>query len=163
MSASLRRAVAYFEGGAAADYGDETVALPADYFVGCEEPPLPRRRGQAGDNDYDEIYAERRPPTQLALVPQQRATFCLIAPREFNDAQEIADRFCGGAAVFCNLQGCEAALARRLTDFCSGLAYALEGSLAGRGEGLLLLVPHNVELSSEAAAGPQAQAFFNQI
>jgi cell division inhibitor SepF len=97
------------------------------------------------------------------VVRPQAATFCLLSPQEFNDAQQIADRFRSDAAVICNLQGCEPALARRLTDFCSGLAYALEGSLERLDDRVLLLAPHDVELSGGAVAGLQAKAFFNQI
>ena len=92
-----------------------------------------------------------------------RAEFCLVSPAEFNDAQQIADRFRRQAAVICNLQSCETALARRLTDFCSGLVYALDGSLQRLDDGLLLLAPRDLELSSEAAAGFLEKGFFNQI
>jgi FtsZ-interacting cell division protein YlmF len=159
LSASLRRAVAYFE---ATEFGDETVALPADYFVGQDEMTSPHRL-QAEASDYEEIYAERRTPSHLALVPAQRVTFCLLVPQEFNDAQRIADRFREGATVLCDLQGCGAALARRVTDFCSGLVYALEGSVTRLDGGVLLLAAHDVELAGEAAAGLQASAFFNQV
>jgi cell division inhibitor SepF len=84
-------------------------------------------------------------------------------PQAFNDAQQIADRFRSDATVICDLQGCEAPLARRLSDFCSGLVYALQGSLERLDDRVLLLAPHDVELSGGAAADALAKAFFDQI
>ena len=78
------------------------------------------------------------------------AQFCLLAPQQFNDAQQIADRFRAGAAVICNLQGCETTLAGRLADFCSGLAYALDGRLERLDDRILLLAPGTIALSHQA-------------
>ena len=90
------------------------------------------------------------------------AGFCLVAPQTFNDARQIGDRFRGDTAVICNLQGCETLVAQRLTDFCSGLAYCLDGTLQRLDEKLLVLSPRGVELSSEAAAGLLQEGLFSQ-
>lgn len=173
LSSSLRRAVGYFDGSAPDVYNDDTVALPLEFVPHPEEPPDVRRLPHRGAAEFDEIYAEEEPihrrrlgeraASPLALVCPPKVEFTLVSPVEFNDAQEIADRFRHQAAVICNLQGCEATLARRLVDFCSGLVYALDGSLQSLDDGLLLLAPSNVDLSSEAAAGYLAKGFFNQV
>jgi hypothetical protein len=78
MSASLRRAVAYFEGGAAADYGDETVALPADYFVGCEEPKKRNPRGSRPSRPKTPLRRRhrprRQPPDTLGQLQRETAS-----------------------------------------------------------------------------------------
>src|SRR5450759_1042306 len=84
-------------------------------------------------------------------------------PVEFEDAQQIADRLRAGTPFIVDLQSCGRDLSKRLTDFCSGLTYALEGSLQYIGEKVVLLAPHNVELSSEAPGGLQERRFFNQV
>ena len=82
-------------------------------------------------------------PASPASKPQ------LVAPRSFNDAQEIADRFRGGAAVILNLQETDAALGRRLIDFCSGLCYGLRGQMQRVGDRVFLVTPADVHLSPD--------------
>jgi cell division inhibitor SepF len=73
----------------------------------------------------------------------------LVAPRSFNDAQEVADRFRGGAPVILNLQETDAELGRRLIDFCSGLCYGLRGQMQRVGDRVFLVTPADVQLSAD--------------
>ena len=81
---------------------------------------------------------------------------------EFDDAQQIADRLKADTPVIVNMQSCQPELAKRLTDFCSGLTYALEGSLQRIDEKILLLAPHNADLSGAPTTGHPESGFFNQ-
>lgn len=131
-----------------------------------------RRHRGSGGSDFDDIYDEPSPhgpssqrpsPRALALVRPQRVEFALMAPRTFEEAQAIADRFRADIPVIVDLQGCEADLAERLTDFCSGLTYALEGGVQVVGKGILVLTPNRVELSGEPGSGLRANGFFNRV
>lgn len=73
----------------------------------------------------------------------------LVAPRSFNDAQEVADRFRGGAPVILNLQETDAELGRRLIDFCSGLCYGLRGNMQRVGDRVFLVTPAEVQLTPD--------------
>ncbi len=73
----------------------------------------------------------------------------LVAPRSFNDAQEVADRFRGGAPVILNLQETDAELGRRLIDFCSGLCYGLRGQMQRVGDRVFLVTPADVQLTAD--------------
>lgn len=73
----------------------------------------------------------------------------LVAPRSFNDAQEVADRFRGGAPVILNLQETDPELGRRLIDFCSGLCYGLRGQMQRVGDRVFLVTPADVQLSAD--------------
>ena len=151
------------------DYDDDAFAGPVEFEGGDEAP----RRERGGSADYDEIYrdeshrhspqARERAARPLALVRPPRIEFSLVTPQGFDDAQEIADRLRAGTPVIVDLQSCGRDLSKRLTDFCSGLIYALEGSLQYIGEKVVLLAPHNVELSSEVPGGLQERRFFNQV
>ena len=122
--------------------------------------------------DYDETYRDEalvrgRPPREpapkpLALVRPPHLEVLLLAPHDFDDAQQIADRLKAGGAVIVDLQSSGRELSRRLTDFCSRLTYALEARLQLVGEQVVLLAPANLELSSEAAGALQERRFFNQ-
>lgn len=130
--------------------------------------------------------AVRKPSPELAPVPPQRsssrrqssrsrprpveavpapagAQVHLVLPRSFNDAQQIADRFKQGVPVIVNLQNADQELSKRLVDFCSGLTYALNGSMQRVADRVFLLTPHNVQVSAEERARVlERGGFFNQ-
>jgi cell division inhibitor SepF len=73
----------------------------------------------------------------------------VVIPRSFNEAQEVADTFKGGAPVIMNLQEADRDLSRRLIDFASGLCYGLGGAMERVANSVYLLTPADVEVSAE--------------
>jgi cell division inhibitor SepF len=130
------------DGGQYDDYEDETHA-PRD--------------------EADRGYRERRDVRPVALEQPSDFEFVVVVPRNFDDAQQIADRVRGDASVIIELQGCDEELAKRLIDFCSGLTYALDGRLQYVADRTILLTPNRVELSGEATVGLREEGFFNRI
>jgi cell division inhibitor SepF len=123
----------------------------------------PKRGAGVG---FDEIYAEAPVPRErqvraLHLVSSPALSFAVQAPRSFEEAQQIADAFRRDSCVSVDLQGCEPRLAKRLIDFCSGLAYALDGGLLFVERDVLVLAPHHVELA-DGATGTRT-GFYNQL
>ncbi len=173
LTQSLRAVVDQF--GGARDDSDDYYDYDEDAFAGqaeYERDEAPRR-GRGRSADYDDIYSDeplrRSPPVReraarpLALVRPPRLGFSLVTPRDFEAAQQIADHLRADSLVIVDLESCGRDLAERLTDFCSGLTYALEGSLQHISAQILLLAPHNVDLSSEALGGLRERRFFNQV
>ena len=85
-----------------------------------------------------------------------------VAPKNFNDAQDVADKFKEAIPVILNLQGADADLSKRLIDFASGLTYALDGGMQRIADKVFLLTPQNVEVSAEERARLIEKGFFNQ-
>ena len=85
-----------------------------------------------------------------------------VAPKNFNDVQEVADKFKDTIPVILNLQGTDTDLAKRLIDFSSGLTYALDGGMQRIADKVFLLTPQNVEVSAEDRAKLIEKGFFNQ-
>ena len=134
-------------------------------------PPAPRRAPEVAEPAPQVSPAVRtlpreegatinlRPmPTPLRPVPAQAqsmsshppaAKVYVAAPAEFADAQEIADRFRTGQPVIVNLGNAYRELAHRMIDFCSGVAYALGGSMDKVADKVFLMTPSNVEVSPE--------------
>ncbi|HET9061585.1 MAG TPA: cell division protein SepF [Acidimicrobiales bacterium] len=81
-------------------------------------------------------------------------------PSEFADAQDIADRFRSGQPVIVNLAGAYRELAHRMIDFCSGVAYALGGTMDKVADRVFLMTPSNVELSAEEKRRLQERGFY---
>jgi cell division inhibitor SepF len=115
-----------------------------------------------GYEEFDESEDEAS-ARSLALVRPPRIEFGLMAPRSFDEMPSISRHLRAGEPVVVDLEGCDAELAARVIDFCSGLTYALEGSLQIVGERTLLLAPPNAELSGEAGAGVGTTRLFNRV
>jgi cell division inhibitor SepF len=86
----------------------------------------------------------------------------LVIPRNFNDAQQVADQFKRSVPVILNLQTADHELSKRMIDFCSGLTYALDGGMQRIAEKMFLLTPRNVDVSAEEKARLIDKGFFNQ-
>jgi cell division inhibitor SepF len=85
-----------------------------------------------------------------------------VAPRSFNDVQDVADKFKDAIPVIINLQGTDTDLSKRLIDFSSGLTYAMDGGMQRIADKVFLLTPRNVEVSAEERARLVEKGFFNQ-
>ncbi len=137
-----------------------------------------KRRSAA---DFDDIFAEddyRSSPSRpssshsahaagagraRAAREQPQVRVHLVMPKNFNDAQIIADKFKGDIPVILNLQQSETELAKRLIDFASGLTYALDGGMQRVADKVFLLTPKNVEVSAEERQRLLEKGFFNQF
>jgi cell division inhibitor SepF len=155
VSASFRRAVEYFGGGVDGEYDYDDYGEYDDALAPGEDEPGAARSGAP-------VRDGRRGERPLALVQAPRTRFLVVTPASFDDARQIADHLRGGGSVVVNVQACDRALAARLNDFCSGLVYALDGSVALVDRGVLLLAPHGVDLTDEAAGRFAETGFFNQ-
>ncbi len=83
------------------------------------------------------------------MVTQRQTKPQVVAPARFSDAQEIGDLVKANHPVIVNLQASERDLARRMIDFCSGLTYALSGSMEKVADQVFLLTPSNVDIPPE--------------
>ncbi len=88
-------------------------------------------------------------PRVMPITPVQSAKVQVVAPTHFSDAQEIGDRFKSAQPVIVNLQAGDRELSRRMIDFCSGVTYALGGSMDKVADQVFLLTPSNVEVSDD--------------
>jgi cell division inhibitor SepF len=84
----------------------------------------------------------------------------VVAPSKFPDAQEIGDLVKQSSPVIVNLQLSERELSRRMIDFCSGLTYALGGSMEKVADNVFLLTPTNVDISPEERQRLQERGLF---
>lgn len=126
------------------------------------------RSGRKRRVDYDDIYPEentrkvsRVRPLKAAAAPANVSVH-LVLPKNFNDAQQVADKCKSDIPVILNLQGTDNDLAKRLIDFSSGLTYALDGGMQRVADKVFLLTPRNVDVSAEERARLMEKGFFNQ-
>lgn len=91
--------------------------------------------------DRDDSGVQPRPQRQQTARATPSGEPAAIAPRRFDQAQELADKYKEGQPVIMNLEGAEREVARRLIDFASGLCYALDGAMEKVANGVYLLKP----------------------
>jgi cell division inhibitor SepF len=130
-----------------------------------------RRRDEIDDIFADDAGSERR-TTSLRPVGGGRTgngrggggdvRVHVVAPKNFNDVQDVADKFKDAIPVILNLQGTDTDLSKRLIDFSSGLTYAMDGGMQRIADKVFLLTPRNVEVSAEERARLVEKGFFNQ-
>ena len=125
------------------------------------------RREHAYDDWYDDPGPRRDDQTsrarRLGLVRPPEAQVELVTPHDFGDAQTIADGVRADDLVLVDLRECSKTLAARLTDFCSGLAYAVDGGLQIVADGVLLVTPGFVDVSGDESAAVRRPGFYNRL
>lgn len=158
-------------------YEEETLAPHEELEQSYRERPSVKKverggRRRSAAPDFDDIFSEgesfrtqragvvRPLPTPVAPSP---AKVHLVVPKNFNDAQLIADKFKSDVPVILNLQTCDTELSKRLIDFGSGLTYALDGGMQRVADKVFLLTPKGVEVSAEERQRLLEKGFFNQF
>ena len=115
-------------------------------FTSATVRPLSRDEAR----DSPTTFTGARPTVVRPIVTRPASKeVSVVAPIRFSDAQEIGDLVKSGSPVIVNLQASERDLARRMIDFCSGVTYALGGSMKKAADQVFLLAPNNVEVSAE--------------
>jgi cell division inhibitor SepF len=102
-----------------------------------------------------------RKPNVRHTPPQAEMNEILtVHPRQYRDAQMIAESFREGVPVIINLSQMSDADARRLIDFASGLSQGLYGKIERVTNKVFLLSPAHVVVSGEAGEEGDADASF---
>ncbi|CAN5144703.1 MAG: cell division protein SepF [Thermoleophilaceae bacterium] len=133
--------------------------------------PNVRRLQRKRRDEFDDIFADDSPRDAgretRVLRPVANGNggdlqVHLVVPKNFNDAQQIADQYKDTIPVILNLQQTDPDLSKRLIDFSSGLTYALDGGMQRIADKVFLLTPRNVDVSAEERARLIEKGFFNQ-
>ncbi len=116
------------------------------------EPPLTARRRSSSDSALAEagviVRGGEETPSVRTLTNDDLETE-IIEARSYSDAQMLADHIRANIPVVLDLRKVEPAMVRRLVDFASGLTYALGGSMRKVGQGVILVLPANVNITRD--------------
>ncbi|MEV7691701.1 cell division protein SepF [Microbacterium sp. NPDC089189] len=135
-----------------------------------EEQPAPARASRKSEQQAVEKVAAPVTPLHRPAVVRQPAVGAVteiltVHPKQYRDAQIIAENFRDGVPVIINLSQMSDADARRLIDFASGLSLGLYGRIERVTSKVFLLSPENVAVSGDGAvaqADPEATPFAAQ-
>ncbi|HHT78341.1 MAG TPA: cell division protein SepF [Actinobacteria bacterium] len=109
-------------------------------------------------------FRSSRKITNLKEVRMEKKTkVFVIEPNGYEDSQVIGDKFKSDIPVIVNLQNENPEISKRIIDFCSGLTYALNGSIEKVAEKVFLITPYNVEVTSEEKEMLKEKGFYEEI
>ncbi len=131
------------------DYEDEEVEEGFEEEV---ETPAPRaRRTPVFGNATTEEPSYKSAPASTGFSGQvvslsNRQEVVLFHPGTFNDTSKAADDLRNKKAVIVNMENVDKAMARRVVDFLSGCAYAVDGKVKKVAQSTYLFCPHNMDV-----------------
>lgn len=118
------------------DY-DEEEELP-------EEMPAPAPRRSYSRTAAPEAPRSSATSRVVNINATTQLQVVLVKPERFDQVSEIADHLRDKKAVVLNLETTNKDVSRRLVDFLSGCAYALDGKIKKVAISTYLLTPYNV-------------------
>ena len=100
------------------------------------------------DNEFAE-QAARRNDRVVNINTTAQLSVVLANPEKFENAAEVADHLRDRRTVVLNLEETNKDTARRIVDFLSGVAYALDGEIKKVAVSTYIITPFNVEISGD--------------
>ena len=129
------------------------------YLGLADEEEVYEEETQAPARSHRDRERERDEPTPAPITPLRRPVavrqpaggavneILTVHPKQYRDAQLIAESFREGVPVIINLSQMSDADARRLIDFASGLSLGLYGRIERVTSKVFLLSPENIAIS----------------
>ncbi len=102
----------------------------------------------------------RRPTAVKQAAPTELSEILTVHPKQYRDAQIIAENFREGVPVIINLSQMSDGDARRLIDFASGLSQGLYGKIERVTSKVFLLSPSHVSISGDQDHSEESDATF---
>ena len=135
------------------EYEEEEVAEGFEEEEVPQERPARRRPSIFGAiSGNEDSYAPAAAPAASTGFSGQvvsmgsKQEVVLFHPANFNDTSKAADDLRSKKAVIVNMENVDKAMARRVVDFLSGCAYALDGKVKKIAQSTYLFCPHNMDV-----------------
>lgn len=109
------------------------------------------------DAGYDEDRSARtsdfgRTSSNVTVASGASIEMKVVTPNSFETVTQIADLLLSNKTVLLNLENTNKETSKRLIDFLSGVAYALEGDVQKVADNTYAITPNNVAVSKESMA-----------
>lgn len=137
-------------------YGEDEYDDYDDGLDGYEEEETPRR-SRSSESDSNAFDAAEPTPSgsssrstgfsgQVLSMNSNKQEVVLFHPSSFNDCTKAADDLRDKKGIIVNLENVDKALSRRVVDFLTGCAYALDGKVNKIAQSTYLFSPHNMNV-----------------
>ena len=134
-------------------YADDDYDDYEDDLDGYEEEAPRRSRSNDSDSsafNFDTPAAASTPKSgfsgQVLSMNGNKQEVVLFRPTSFNDCTKAADDLRDKKAIIVNMENVDKALSRRVVDFLSGCAYALDGKMNKIAASTYLFCPHSMDV-----------------
>lgn len=87
------------------------------------------------------------PAQQMVRTMTGQQTVVVIEPKSFDECPKLVDGLKGRRPVILNLENVETETARKIFDFLSGAAYALNGTVKKIANNIFIFAPENISIS----------------
>ena len=125
------------------DYDEEEDVEPAP----APAAPAPSSSRRSAYTAPEPKETRRSGPAKVVNLNNNSAMqVILVKPDRFDTVSEIADHLRDKKSIVLNLESTNNDVARRLVDFLSGVAYALDGKIKKVAISTYILTPYNVEI-----------------
>lgn len=132
------------------DYDDEDEdGYEDDEPAAVPERPAPRRSFGRSSAAPEPAPAARGAGHVVNLNSNAQLQVVLVKPDRFDQVSDIADHLRDKKALVLNLESTNKDVARRLVDFLSGCAYALDGKIKKVAISTYLITPYNVNVTGD--------------
>lgn len=112
---------------------------------------IPENGPEAERKPFFKTKTTAMPASKTISIPmaQKQVKVIVLEPVSFDDSQKIADYLNGSQPVVVNFEATDKVVMKRMTDFISGVVYALGGSMKKIGHNILVCAPKNVDINAD--------------
>ena len=118
----------------------------ADSYIDDTEDEIFAGGQGAPQQDYEQPEVKQHSNKVVNINATTQLQVVLVKPERFDQVSEIADSLRDKKAVVLNLESTNKDVARRLVDFLSGCAYALDGKIKKIAISTYIITPYNVDI-----------------
>ena len=123
----------------------QTTAAPVETPINMGGMGTMNTMGASTMNTMNETARTPMSAMNIGITPDiTKYRVVLVQPEKFDCATAIADNIRKGNAVILNCEATDKDVARRVVDFLSGCAYALDGCIKKAANNVYILVPRDV-------------------
>ena len=129
-------------------YGEERIGEEEEDIIPAR--PMTRERVPVENSDLD-IASDMRRNKVVNIHATTQLQVVLVKPDRFDQDQaaEVADNLRDKRTVVLNLESASKEISRRILDFVSGVAYALDGKIQKIANSTYIVTPFNVEIMGD--------------
>lgn len=146
--APVNREQALFESSFADDSGGYSEPAPARKAPAKAAPKAVAETGGSTEGSiFGNLSAKKAPRKERTVnFAGKEAQVILFSPKSFDEAGEVVNHILQNHSVVMTLEGLPSDTARRLLDFISGIAFALQGKITPVSAKTYFITPQNVDI-----------------
>ena len=134
-----------------------------DYYDDYEDEMVEEQYEEAPKENYALLSRRResKEDNKVVNLHNSQAKVKILKPETFDEAPQISDSLKENKIVVVNTSSLEPKTAQRLLDFIAGATYALGGELQEVENGVYVLTPANVDVSTDMKGESSPKSFLN--